>query len=145
MGYTFENGTWGTYDDGIKGSLIDFHRRRESLGFTESRQLVSLLGEVTVYSRSDKPVKWPYSYLCLVEVVSGYVWVWVKNVPTLFAFLQSIQTHRKDETMDVSISNFDELTDVDDVPSYLRRTFFDETMKELYNYFKKKNGEQGGK
>lgn len=141
MGYTFENGAWGTYEDGIKTNLIEFHRRRENLGFTESRKLVSLLGDVTVYSRSDKQVKWPYSYLCLVEVVSGYVWVWVKNVPSLFSFLQSIQAHREAETMDVSISNFDELLDTDDVPSYLRRTSFAEAMKELYKYFEKKNDE----
>ncbi len=141
MAYTFENdGTWGSYDDGIKG-LTEFHQKRKSLGFTESKKLTSLLGSVTVYPRTTGTAKWSYNYVCLVEVVNGYVWVWVKNVPTLFSFLQSIQANREAKTTDVYISNADELKDVYDVPSYLNRTCFEEAMKELYKYFEKKNGE----
>lgn len=144
MAYTFEeNGTWGHYDDGIKG-LMEFHQKRPNLGFTESKKLHSLLGSVTVYPRTDAKTKWPYGYVCLVEIVSGYVWVWIKNIPTLFAFLKHIQAHEA-EDRDVRVSNLYELIDSDNISNYLTGTYFAEAMSELHTYFKKKNSEQGGK
>lgn len=46
MAYTFENGTWGTYDDGIKGSLVDFHRRRESFTISSGDETTVLMAVI---------------------------------------------------------------------------------------------------
>lgn len=125
MSYTFEDGQWGSYDDGIEGP--DFHRHRERLGFTASKKLECLLGSATLYSRQGVKVKWPYPFLCMISLPSGnYYPIWIKNLPSVFQFLREIGAHEPESYPE---------NHVEGLIDYLSGSYFNEAMRSLYKHF----------
>lgn len=130
MAYTFENGAWGSFNDGI--ATTDFANKLRQLGFTNSKKFEYPLGTSTVYSRTDIKVKWNYDFLCVLSIgVSGANYrVWVKTLPDLFQFLREIQASQYEP--------YSEPEDhVQGLVNYLQGTYFDEAMQALYRHFAK--------
>ena len=115
MAYTFENGRWGNYDDG-RSSFADL---RERLGFMSSKSFSYALGTATLYSRTNKTVKWPYSFVCSLSVNShSFYHVWIKDLPSVFQFLREIGASKPENT-----------TTNQDLINYLRdETFLDDAL-----------------
>ncbi len=124
MAYTFSaEGTWGSYSDNI-ASMEQFHKARERLGFTGEQQFPYLLGTATLYSRLERSVKWNYSYVCLLQVgTGGFYWVWISDLPGVFAFLREIGARKQESG-----------SPVDALVEYLQgSTYFAEAMHALYD------------
>src|SRR5450432_2315676 len=106
MAYSYDDNGWGNYDDGIE-DLVDFHRARKRLGFSDETNMYSPVGEVKFYSRAGvSRIKWPFNFLFLLKMgEGGYYWVWVNTLPNMFKFLKETQT-----TNEMGISSYLETT-----------------------------------